>query len=184
MTPPTQTAAERFAPVFLRILRMMVDKPDSILIDSEEGEGETSWSFSCDVNDAKKIVGAGKSRLVALEHFVRVVGEEAREEWRIAMPCRTTGVFGESKRATPPKDYKATDEALLLVAMLELVGVTAAITTAHNEDVIDLRILTTTEGRARLLTPDSRELTLIGSLGTAFRGIGGRVGVKLHLEVV
>lgn len=180
------TSTESFAPIFLRVLRAMVDRPDSITIASDEDGAIVDWSFSCDVNDARKIVGTGRSRLAALEHLTRYIGELSREDWEIAMPCATTGRLGAARAVTHAADPATFQEAArLLHDTLDLCAITnsVAISGPNEKGIVNLHIETDADGRGRLLTPNETGATLIGALGTLWRGVGGRTGTKLHLEV-
>lgn len=195
MTHPTQTAAERFAPVLIRLLEAMVDNPEQVKIASDEIPGGINWGFQCEAGDVRKVIGKQGSRLRALRLVVDLAGREAREEWRIYAP-KPSGETRPPVKAQKPATFSPVASILLLCDLLESVGATAAVVSTGSAEAgfsLQIRPLYA-ESRTALLemhealyAPTQQEtqpINLIGSLGTIYRGIAGKNGVKFHLDVV
>jgi predicted RNA-binding protein YlqC (UPF0109 family) len=189
------THAETFAPVFLRLLQALADDPEAVQLDSNEDD--TQWRFACDVNDAKKIIGKDGVRTRALRLVLELAGAEARADWVLAMPPVTNGEvrYGiERQKATRSRDYSPVRDRDLLGDTLASLGIFATVEAEETRLGVTLRIepkhpeaataLHTTY--QALFTPNQAEkepLSLIAALGTIWRGIGGRQGIRYHIQV-
>ncbi len=190
------TPSERFAPILIRLLEAMVDQPDLVKISTDEFVGGINWGFECGPDDVRKVIGKQGSRLRALRLIVDLAGKEAREEWRIYAPAPTGRITTQSFKAEKPTGFTPVASMSLLNDLLTLVGVDAGIEGKGNsEDGYAFRICPIdAEGKTTLLEMhpalysdnqvETQPINLIGSLGTVFRGIAGKNGVKFHLDVI
>ncbi len=189
------TPSERFAPILIRLLESMVDQPDLVKISTDEFPSGINWGFECGPDDVRKVIGKQGSRLRALRLIVDLAGKEAREEWRIFAP-KPTGAITRSAPPSKPTGFTPMASISLLNDLLSLVGASALVGATGNSNAgycIQITPLSQT-GYTTLLEMhpalysdnqvETQPINLIGSLGTCWRAIAGKNGVKFHLDVV
>ncbi len=190
------TPSERFAPILIRLLEAMVDQPDLVKISTDEFPSGINWGFECGPDDVRKVIGKQGSRLRALRLIVDLAGKEAREEWRIFAPAPTGRITTQSFKAEKPTGFTPMASLFLLGELITQFRVSASIDyTGNAEDGYSLQVRPEdNEGKTTLLEMhpalysdnqvETQPINLIGSLGTLWRGIAGKNGVKFHLDVI
>jgi|SaaInl7_150m_RNA_FD_contig_21_1752299_length_351_multi_17_in_0_out_0_1 uncharacterized protein len=72
MTTPTPTL--NLETILSDLIKNFVDKPESIQINTEEGENTVSLNIISDPSDAGKIIGKGGKTIDSLRQIARVIG--------------------------------------------------------------------------------------------------------------
>lgn len=187
---------ETNAPVIEGILRALCDNPRAVELTARSLPGRVNWFFRADVNDMPKIVGKDGAHIRALQLTVDLMGQAVGEEWRIDYDKNPPGERrGRQPNAVTPDHHATAPDLDSLQQALSVSGIVANITadgspaseftfTLHPTRHQDSDALLTMH--EALYTHNQREcepLNLLGALGTLFRSIGRRQGVKYRLVV-
>lgn len=185
---------ETCAPLIERLLQALIDDKRSLFLEANCLPGRINWSFRVDVNDTGKVIGSKGTHLRALQLLIELMGKRADEQW-CGLSIDPTGVERPSHPATDASKAHSTEEDWkLLCELLVALGINATVTPAGSvESGYTFRVEgSRVQDHEALLEPHeaiykrnqmSRDpLNVVGALGTLFRSIGRRQGVRYRID--
>ncbi len=185
---------ETASPIIERLLLALVDDPRAVQLEANCLPGRVNWSFRVDVNDTGKVIGKGGTHLRAIQLIIELMGKAAREEWH-AKPNDPTGKSRERRPDTePPESHSPFSDCSLLGSLLALMRINTKVEATGNVAdgfVFKIRCVqfqdhdALLDMHAAIYSRNQMErepLNLIGALGSLFRSIGRRQGVRYRID--
>lgn len=185
---------ELCSPIIERLLCALVDDQRSVELQANCLPGRINWSWIVDVNDTGKVIGKSGVHLRALQLVVELMGKVPGEEWR-AKPEDPVGVERSRRPDTEtPLTHSALGDYALLMEILTALkinvagkmggtikdGFTFTLTgqqVQHHEALLEAH-----EAIYERNQKEREPLNLLGALGTIFRAIGRRQGVRYRID--
>jgi predicted RNA-binding protein YlqC (UPF0109 family) len=174
---------------FLRnILSRIVYHPEDIEILTTIFRGAVYWNIRANADDQPKIIGKGGTHIRALTFLVAEMGLSADSMYKLKLSEPEHGQRSDSTKPPTPANYNAEPAAELLLAALETIfgKDTATIITTGTGYAFDFEIrMRDTADVPDLRTPyedDQYEMTVIGALGTLWRGWAKKDGVEFTIS--
>lgn len=188
---PTNAATHAEAMRLLETaIRGIVILQDDLRIFKEKSGTRLDWILQPHARDFGAIIGARGSHLGALRLIAQKLGEEVSEHWRIESPDdggRGPQFFKRVPVPEPDSHDSRPDERFLL-ELLEGMKIPALVQSgAATPSGFLFKIKPNTrEAQAALLDPDpeDRSDNLLAALGTIFRAMGRRQGVRYEVALL
>lgn len=188
------THDETCSPVIERLVAALVDDQRAVELDANVLPGRVNWSFRVDVNDAGKVIGRNGTHLRALQLVIERMGAATNEEWRTASQDPVGLERARRPYAEEPRNHDAGDDWKLLCEVLVALGINATVTPTgsiadgynfqvRGDGVQDHEALL--DAHEAIYSRNQKErdpLNVLGALGTLFRAIGRRQGVRYRIE--
>lgn len=188
-------SVDNCAPIIERLLMALVDDKRSVELNANCLPGRINWLFRVNINDTGKVIGKGGSHLRALQLIVRQIGRAAGEEWT-ANPLDPTGDKreGQAGSALTPKTHSNREDRELLCELLTALQIQAEVLSAGTvKDGFVFKIEAAGQQHLAALLESHKvdyklngemmveEANLQGALGSLFRAIARRQGVRYRL---
>lgn len=186
---------ENCAPIIEGLLLAMVDDKRAVTLEANCLPGRVNWMFRVDINDTGKVIGIGGSHIRAMNLLVGLMGKQAGAEWHaVAMDPSGVERIGRSVAAVP-KAFNATPDWTLLCQLLVALGINADVAPTGNitagytfqvrgsgqQDQAALLDMHAVHYK-RAGIPMKEEVNVVGAIGTLFRAIARRQGVRYRLD--
>lgn len=182
------------SPIIERLLCALVDDQRAVELQANCLPGRINWSWIVDINDTGKVIGKSGVHLRALQLVIEVMGQVANEEW-CAKPEDPIGVERERRPDTPtPATHNALAAYGLLLDVLTAMQIKVdGCVSGTIKDGFNFILRSNgvqhhdamTEPREAIYERNQKErapLTLEAALGTIFRAIGRRQGVRYRIS--
>jgi predicted RNA-binding protein YlqC (UPF0109 family) len=188
MTDPEQSLA-----AFRRLVCAILDHPDELRVDVNEGDGylriDASWAAE---PDQGKLVGEMGTHARALWFVLQTMGERVGGRWqfKVRFPERTGPRPPKGRNAERPAKHSHEADLVVLIEVVDACLGQPLAVAAHPEGQpgdVCFRIVPSTRESDTVLREQvefhNRQTTLVAELGTLFRAIGRRQGVNYRVEV-
>lgn len=186
---------ETCSPIIERLLLAMVDNRRAVFLEANVLPGRVNWSFRVDVDDNGKIIGMDGVHLRAIQLVIELMGKGIGEQWVGNALDPLESHRNAPRRASTPETHSTVEDVRLLNELLVGLGVSAFVSQQGNlaegytfqiapsrhqdhHALLDLH-----EAIYRRNQKSRDPLNLIGALGTLFRSIGRRQGVRYKTGV-
>lgn len=169
----------------------MVSKPDRVRVERRDPiEGETLWWLSCAPEDLGKIIGRSRSHARAFEILLEAMGSAIGEAWLFKVE-RVEGPIRQEPPVRRPRSHDPSEAHELLARILAQLPLGSPIIECDADSADDLffhfDVRVGRMGETRLKTlrdPQDSDTSLEAALGTLFRAIARKNGVRYQLNVL
>lgn len=189
------TADDTASPVIERLIAALCDQPRAVELTARSLPGRVNWILRADVNDMPKIVGMNGCRIRVLQLAVELMGKAAGEQWALDYASPSGERHDKAPDTPAPRHHSTAPDLTTLHQVLASIGIVAAVTVAGDVEsgfTFSLRP-SRHEDNDRLQEKhtalyvsgqlDCKPLNLLMGLGTVFRSIGRRQGVRYQIKL-
>lgn len=188
MTNQTETNAD----LLRDLLTAFIDYPDELAIEPKDFRDAVYWSVQGHTDDHPKLVGKGGAHVKAIKYLLLRMGTAVDTVYSFELLDPEPGRRRQESPQKNAESYDPTPACDLLIRLLEGLGIgqyaveSKQDATAINPLRYEFNILVRDREDYLLLTAYEKDRdgqTIISALGTLFRAIANRDGVRIQLEV-